>query len=726
MVTSNKIKGKLLTLKRLKNMATENGWSLTTTPSVFETKLLKVSEVKQVTPYYTGANNSSGLYIKSFYSNEGLVYDYKDNQLVLDSDIDYQVVQQKTISTITYTASNMDAMGGLHIEANVTYTDGSSETITDQTKFTVTDTSTSNTNLSGSYTIDSTAKVVIANENNPEQYTKTRLLEIKLTDSTISEPKTVTQQAETYGYYTVADSTNPVLDDANWNTISTAYHDYTGWLDDFGSGMLNAKKDWYITTAMDTALSAGTDIPTSDPVRAANDNLNGNTYWGKDKRANQSRNYHISWISDKASEYWIFDIDTFYITMSNCAGKIIESDGGTIGVNPTYELDYKKPQHCYGKMSIKYAEAYPDTFRNDIAKGKGGSTTMTTGYPWHILYHNPTTSEYLTWSQIQSDSLSQYSEITTAAETLPTTLPSDTVLNPKANGATCHNGSLNIPTGDSSQEYNYTVTYSFLCPEICIKDTSTGVISRDTSDASNITSYEEGENASYAKTYKYNTIDSDSYAKAIDNGVLLYGIDTVHNPQTLECDLDWDKNNDTLYIYTPEESSSEANVDWAITNKTYANSSTLPTNVTYSKSTGYIFTDSAGTTTTVYRHSYGGFYYPYQNTATFEYGCDKETTITAIDSNGKERYMEVYGTLSKGPVTVAAGTDHTVIIHSGYSVAPVTIIVSQSIDGQTLTANITGNTTGGTYADNKITWDNLTAMNFSGYAYDSTRTDNFE
>ena len=63
---------------------------------------------------------------------------------------------------------------------------------------------------------------------------------------------------------------------------------------------------------------------------------------------------------------------------------------------------------------------------------------------------------------------------------------------------------------------------------------------------------------------------------------------------------------------------------------------------------------------------------------------------------------------------------------SGYSVAPVTIIVSQSIDGQTLTANITGNTTGGTYANNKITWDNLTAMNFSGYAYDSTRTDNFE
>lgn len=60
MVTSNKIKGKLLTLKRLKNMATENGWSLKTTPSVFETKLLKVSEVKQVTPYYTGANNSSG------------------------------------------------------------------------------------------------------------------------------------------------------------------------------------------------------------------------------------------------------------------------------------------------------------------------------------------------------------------------------------------------------------------------------------------------------------------------------------------------------------------------------------------------------------------------------------------------------------------------------------------------------------------------------------------
>ena len=51
-------------------MATENGWSLKTTPSVFETKLLKVSEVKQVTPYYTGANNSSGLYIKSFYSNE--------------------------------------------------------------------------------------------------------------------------------------------------------------------------------------------------------------------------------------------------------------------------------------------------------------------------------------------------------------------------------------------------------------------------------------------------------------------------------------------------------------------------------------------------------------------------------------------------------------------------------------------------------------------------------
>lgn len=68
MVTSNKIKGKLLTLKRLKNMATENGWSLTTTPSVFETKLLKASEVKQVTPYYTGATDSSGLYIKSFYS----------------------------------------------------------------------------------------------------------------------------------------------------------------------------------------------------------------------------------------------------------------------------------------------------------------------------------------------------------------------------------------------------------------------------------------------------------------------------------------------------------------------------------------------------------------------------------------------------------------------------------------------------------------------------------
>jgi hypothetical protein len=108
-------------------MATENGWSLKTTPSVFETKLLKVSEVKQVTPYYTGANNSSGLYIKSFYGNGNYVSNYKDDQLVLDSDIDYK----KTISNITYTASNMDAMGGLHIEANVTYTDGSSETITD-------------------------------------------------------------------------------------------------------------------------------------------------------------------------------------------------------------------------------------------------------------------------------------------------------------------------------------------------------------------------------------------------------------------------------------------------------------------------------------------------------------------------------------------------------------------------------------------------------------------
>jgi len=128
MVTSNKIKGKLLTLKRLKNMATENGWSLTTTPSVFETKLLKASEVKQVTPYYTGATDSSGLYIKSFYGNGNYVSNYKDDQLVLDSDIDYKNI---TISTITYTASNMDAMGGLHIEANVTYTDGSSETITD-------------------------------------------------------------------------------------------------------------------------------------------------------------------------------------------------------------------------------------------------------------------------------------------------------------------------------------------------------------------------------------------------------------------------------------------------------------------------------------------------------------------------------------------------------------------------------------------------------------------
>jgi hypothetical protein len=106
---------------------------------------------------------------------------------------------------------------------------------------------------------------------------------------------------------------------------------------------------------------------------------------------------------------------------------------------------------------------------------------------------------------------------------MPTTPNGDVSTNPTVNGATCHYPTLLMPQGDNTQDYTYTVHYSFLCPEICTKDTSGNII-RDISDASSITNSEPAVN----KSYKYNTTCTNTYTKVKDDNVLLYAIDSHH------------------------------------------------------------------------------------------------------------------------------------------------------------------------------------------------------
>jgi hypothetical protein len=70
----------------------------------------------------------------------------------------------------------MDAMGGVHIKATITYSDNTTDVDEDQSKFTISEGS--NQNISGVYTIQGIDKLVLSNSDNKDTTTKTRNLSI--------------------------------------------------------------------------------------------------------------------------------------------------------------------------------------------------------------------------------------------------------------------------------------------------------------------------------------------------------------------------------------------------------------------------------------------------------------------------------------------------------------------------------------------------------------------
>lgn len=296
---------------------------------------------------------------------------YELNQVINREDLSIEgsdkiITQIEISSNNSINNGNMDPMGGIALQAILHYNTGEQETDTDQSHFSVTKVDNQNSTSQNLY-ITGTASTsignvtVVNNQINNTRSNKYKDIEVVYTNGTNTKNQTlsINQDYDFEGYFNKGQGTitngqlgSKVcsnLTDDNW---------VDNWLLDYGSGMLNQKLDWYITTEKDTKYEQGTIIP-------ANPIPNGSSDYTGEHVVTDARitiPFRISWLKDQANKYNIYDYESYTKTVNCPQDKIQDQTAHNISISVSHTINYKQPTHRYGKYSILYAEAYPDKF----------------------------------------------------------------------------------------------------------------------------------------------------------------------------------------------------------------------------------------------------------------------------------------------------------------------------------------------------------------------------
>lgn len=296
---------------------------------------------------------------------------YELNQVINREDLSIEgsdkiITQIEISSNNSINNGNMDPMGGIALQAILHYNTGEQETDTDQSHFSITkvdnqDSTSQNLYITGTASTLIGNVTVVNNQINNTKSNKYKDIEVVYTNGTNTKNQTlsINQDYDFGGYFNKGQGTitngqlgSKVcsnLTDDNW---------VDDWLLDYGSGMLNQKLDWYITTEKDTKYEQGTIIP-------ANPIPNGSSDYTGEHVVTDARitiPFRISWLKDQANKYNIYDYESYTKTVNCPQDKIQDQTAHNISISVSHTINYKQPTHRYGKYSILYAEAYPDKF----------------------------------------------------------------------------------------------------------------------------------------------------------------------------------------------------------------------------------------------------------------------------------------------------------------------------------------------------------------------------
>lgn len=386
---------------------------------------------------------------------------YELNQVINREDLSIEgsdkiITQIEISSNNSINNGNMDPMGGIALQAILHYNTGEQETDTDQSHFSVTKVDNQNSTSQNLY-ITGTASTsignvtVVNNQINNTKSNKYKDIEVVYTNGTNTKNQTlsINQEYDDLGYFNKGQGTitNGQLGSKVCSNLTDGNWVADDYLLDYGSGMLNQKLDWYITTEKDIKYEQGTIIP-ANPIPNGSSDYTGNH---QVTDAKITIPFRISWLKDQANKYNIYKEEEYTKTINCPQDKIQDQTSHDISIEVSHTINYEQPTHKYGKYSILYAEAYPDKFTYN-------------GFPLIINHSYQTDSKDSYFAAISNSSCTNDRQLISGQSEDPegtTFLESTTKL---ANRAS------NKPQLTVSNET------SFLSPEVCKRDESGNIV----------------------------------------------------------------------------------------------------------------------------------------------------------------------------------------------------------------------------------------------------------
>lgn len=385
---------------------------------------------------------------------------YELNQVINREDLSIEG-SDKIISQIEISSNesinngNMDPMGGIALQAILYYNTGEQETDTDQSHFSITkvdnqDSTSQNLYITGTASTSIGNVTVVNNQINNTSFNKNKHIEVVYTNGTTTKNQTllIKQKYDDLGYFNKGQGTitNGQLGSKVCSNLTDSNWVDDDYLLDYGSGMLNQKLDWYITTEKDTKYEQGTIIP-ANPIPNGSSDYTGNH---RVTDAQITIPFRISWLKDQANKYNIYKNEEYTKTVNCPQDKIQDQTAHDISIEVSHTINYKQPTHKYGKYSILYAEAYPDKFTYN-------------GFPLIINHSYQTDSKYSS-TAISNSSCTNDNQFRSGQFKDPegTTFSESTTK--------LANRASNEPLLTVSNET------SFLSPEVCKRDESGNIV----------------------------------------------------------------------------------------------------------------------------------------------------------------------------------------------------------------------------------------------------------
>ena len=477
----------------------------------------------KVDDYDSKTDTPSKIYIHKYTKLDTL---YESNQVINQEDLSVEgqdkfVTNIDIIADSSYLNGCMDPMGGVKLKAIKHYNTGETEEDTNQDNFSITKLGNSDTTSESLY-INGTNNININNVNvvyncvNDTSSTITRTILVNYSNK--SQYLSLSQISDNLGHFTngrgeITDGQNNSkkcsnLTDNNWSSE---------FLNDYGSGMKNAGIDWYITAEKDIKYGQGSELP-ANPIPTTEENYNYNrTHTVTD--ANISIPYKISWLKDKAKDYWIYYSETYSRSISCPSDYIQDQTEHTISISPSHTIHYRKPVHKYGEYAILYAESYPNKFRD------------TNGFP-KIIDRDLVNNTKSAYGSISNSDCTNSQQAVSGQSSDPT-------------GTTFGQSSTNLVERNMSTAGNkltFTNLYTFLSPEICKRDSNNHIV-YDTTGSNTRTVYGD------STQYNYNMSDTvtteQKYSQLTAENNIEYASDS--------CGTTWPSSSYDVYLILPYE-----------------------------------------------------------------------------------------------------------------------------------------------------------------------------